>query len=66
MAPKASSGASGDLSLVAWDVAGSATEVAALGNAHRTPYFGPLVSSVNQTHYASFVVETSLISAKLE
>jgi hypothetical protein len=55
-----------DLDVVRWSPGKTPKTLATLGNAHRTPIFGPLAEAVNGTTYVAFVVQDSIISNKLD
>lgn len=55
-----------DLDVVRWSVGSAPKTLATLGNAHRTPIFGPIAETLNGTTYAALVVQDSIVSNKLD
>lgn len=66
LAPSTLGDPNSDLDCVRWTPNGPAKVLAVLGNAHRTPIFGPIVEALSGNTYVAFVVQDSLISDMLD
>jgi len=56
----------GELSLLEWSLSTQPKTIAHLGDAHRTLNFGPLAEAVNGTTFGALVLQTSIVSKKLD
>jgi hypothetical protein len=66
LAPSTLGDPNSDLDCVRWSPNGPAKVLAVLGNAHRTPIFGPIVEALSGNTYVAFVVQDSVISDMLD